>query len=144
MAEEKKSRTPEEQEQAFKSWLQKKTLKDTTFAYLERLDPVHAVEEENLKQVAVALRAAQQVLGDDDENTGGDDYGDPEDVSAAHLLLSYFDVYLPSVKVKSPNTNLILLATFVHIPKPARGWAIVNDCRKRRFLQAKISPNRRR
>lgn len=95
MAEEKKSRTPEEQEQAFKSWLQKKTLKDTTFAYLERLDPVHAVEEGNLKQVAVALRAAQQVLGDDDENTGGDDYGDPEDVSAAHLLLSYFDVYLP-------------------------------------------------
>ena len=63
MAEEKKSRTPEEQEQAFKSWLQKKTLKDTTFAYLERLDPVHAVEEGNLKQVAVALRAAQQVLG---------------------------------------------------------------------------------
>ena len=76
--EEKKNRSPEEQEAAFKSWLQNKTLRDTTFAYLEKLDPIHAREEENLKQVAVALRAAERVLGDSDGGDGGDDYGDPE------------------------------------------------------------------
>lgn len=76
--EEKKNRSPEEQEAAFKSWLQNKTLRDTTFAYLEKLDPIHAREEENLKQVAVALRAAERVLGDSDGGGGGDDYGDPE------------------------------------------------------------------
>ena len=80
--------TPEEQEAAFKAWLQNKTLRDTTFSYLERLDPVHAVEEENLKQVAVSLRAAERVLGDTEGGGGGgDDYGDTD--TAPKVSLSY-------------------------------------------------------
>jgi hypothetical protein len=78
MAEEKKNRSPEEQAAAFKAWLQNKTLRDTAFSYLERLDPVHAVQEENLKQVTVALRAAERLLGDSEGGGGADDYGDSE------------------------------------------------------------------
>ena len=91
MADEKRNRTPEEQEAAFKSWLQKKTLKETTFAYLERLDPIHASEEENLKQVAVALRAAQQVLGDDDEKVRDEDYGDLE-AAKVRVVVFFHDI----------------------------------------------------
>ena len=96
MAEEKRNRTPEEQEAAFKTWLQNKTLRDTAFGYLERLDPVHAIEEENLKQVAVALRAAERVLGENDSGgSSNDDYGDPD--SLPKVSCSYnkrYDTFL--------------------------------------------------
>lgn len=125
MAEEKRNRSPEEQEAAFKSWLQNKTLRDTTFAYLEKLDPIHAREEENLKQVAVALRAAERVLGDTDGGGGGDDYGDPEAVpkvsccsSNSHrgvcfqLILSVWLLRLPSCSISIHYLCLSLTGFF--------------------------------
>ena len=81
MTEERQKPSPEEQAAAFKAWLQKKTLLDTAFSYLERLDPVHAVEEENLKQVAVALKAAERLIGDGEGGSSVDDYGDTEAVA---------------------------------------------------------------
>ena len=48
---------------------------------------MHAVEEENLKQVAVALKAAERLIGDNGES-GSDDYGDPEAVTKVRHSIS--------------------------------------------------------
>jgi hypothetical protein len=126
MAEEKRNRSPEEQEAAFKSWLQNKTLRDTTFAYLEKLDPIHAREEENLKQVAVALRAAERVLGDTDGGGGGDDYGDPEAV--------------PKVSCCSSNSHrgvcfqLILSVWLLRLPRSYLCLSLTGFFRRALFL----------
>ena len=115
MSEEKRNRTPEEQEAAFKAWLQNKTLRDTAFSYLERLDPVHAVEEENLKQVAVALKAAEVLLGDSGGGGGGggDDYGDSE----AAPKVRYF---LLSRRCHPISTNFLLFISL--FPCRRRVW----------------------
>ena len=55
-----------QRDEKFRKWLQDKTLRDKALDYLRKLDPCRAEKEDSLKEVAVCLRAVENLMGYDE------------------------------------------------------------------------------